>query len=85
MLWRSIAIEKMLPAVPTLRSSSVLGDHDLEFCCFLRVGRAQADSGPANILICGPIVRWTTALYLDVAEPAVTPALFDQLALARGG
>jgi hypothetical protein len=34
----------------------------------VRVGRVHADSGPANILICGPIVSWKAALYPNVAE-----------------
>jgi hypothetical protein len=44
-----------------------------------KVGRVQAESGPANILICGPIVRREAARYTNVAEGLVTPALFDDL------
>lgn len=45
----------------------------------VRVGRVQAESGPANILICGPIVRRETARYTNVAKGFVTPALFDDV------
>lgn len=45
----------------------------------IRVGRVQAESGPANILIWGPIVRREAARDTNVAKGFVTPALFDDL------